>query len=125
MAETNKKYEREVILDDKLLYSMVEQKGQMVEQGRAIAKQMHELSEQMERLQKQMEPLTEKVIKHKRSIFDRLKKLAGKDLSEFEIPMQAEIRDGKVVLTVSDALAEFKDTFVTVDKFKEALPIRK
>src|SRR5690242_11165567 len=106
-----KKYEREIIIDDKLLFSMVEQKGEMVENGRAISKQMQELSEQMERLQKQMGPLTEKVIKQKRGIFDRLKKLVGRDLAEFEIPCNADIRDGKVVLTVSDTLAEFKDTF--------------
>lgn len=120
-----KKYEREIVLEDKLLISMVQQKGEMVESGRAIAKQMQELTEQMEKLQAQMEPLTTKVVKHKRSIFDRLKKLVGRELAEFEIPTQAEIRDGKVVLTVSDALAEFQDAFVSVDKFKEALPVKR
>src|SRR6185312_15216578 len=97
-----KKYEREIVIDDKLLYSMVEQKGEMVAQGRAIAKQMQELTKQMELLQKQMSPLTTKVINHKHAIFVRLKKLVARDLAEFEIPVNADIRDGKVILTVSD-----------------------
>jgi prefoldin subunit 5 len=124
MADANKN-QREIIIDDKLLTSMVVQKGEMVEQGRAIAKQMQELTEQMERLQKQMAPLTEKVIKHKRSIFDRLKKLVGRDLTEFEIPVNADIREGKVVLLVEDSLSVFKDAFMAIDKFKEPVPLKK
>jgi hypothetical protein len=120
-----KKYERDIIIEDKLLLSMVVQKGEMVEKGRAIARQMQELTKQMELLQKDMAPLTEQVIKHKRSIFDRLKKLVGRDLAEFEIPVNADVRDGKVVLTVSDALGEFQDNLRSIDKFKEAVPLKR
>ena len=123
MADANNKYEREIALEDGLLLSMVQQKGEMVEKGRAIARQMTELQTKIEQLSKEMEPLTQRVVKIKVEIFKRLQKLAGKQLSEFEIPITTDLRDGKIVLRVSDSLAEFKDTFKTFDKFGEPVPV--
>lgn len=123
MADANK-YEREIVLEESLLLSMVQQKGEMVEQGRAITKQMTELQSQIEKLTKDLTPLTQKVIKHKVEIFKRLQKLTKGRLGEFEIPITADVRDGKVVLRVSDSLAEFKDTFKTFDRFREPVPVK-
>jgi hypothetical protein len=96
----------------------------MVAKGRAIAKQIQELQQQIERLQKELSPMTGHVIGLKQEIFRRLKKVVGKDLQEYEVPVNADIRDGKVVLLVSDTLTEFKESFQSIDKFKEAVPIK-
>jgi hypothetical protein len=116
------KNDRAIPLDDKLLLSMVEQKGEMVEGGRAISKQMEELQKQHTKLADDMTAQMAKVNKKKLEIFKRVEKLAKKFLGEFEIPVTTEIQDGKVVLIVTDALAEFQESFKTFDKFNEPVP---
>jgi hypothetical protein len=120
-----KTYQREIVLEDAKLVEMVTRKGEMVEKGRAIAKQIQELQQQMERLQKELSPMTGHVISLKQEIFRRLKKVVGKDLQEFEVPVNADIRDGKVILLDSYTLSEFKESFHSIDKFKEPVPIKK
>jgi hypothetical protein len=116
------KNDRAIPLDDKLLLSMVEQKGEMVESGRAISKQMEEMQKQHAKLGDDMTALMAEVNKKKVAIFKRVEKLAKKQLGEFDIPVTTDIQDGKLVLVVTDALAEFKDSFNTFDKFKEPVP---
>ncbi len=123
MAES--KHDRVIELEDELLLSMVQQKGEMVEQGRAISKQMEDLAKQHEKLTKDMEALTGKLNNHKLGIFRRVHKLAKNQLAEFEIPVTTEIRKGKLVLVVTDALSEFKETFAGFDKWREPVPQKK
>jgi predicted secreted acid phosphatase len=115
-------YERVIPLDDNLLLDLVKQKGEMVDQGRAIATQMEDLAKQHDKLNTEQTALITKVTNKKLDIFKRVEKLAKPLLGEFEIPVTTEIRDGKVVLIVTDALTEFRDSFKRFDKWKEPVP---
>lgn len=124
MARTDK-YQRIIPLDDKLLFSMVQQKSEMVEKGRAISKQLEELAARHEALNTELTSLTAEVTAKKIDIFKRVEKLAKGQLTEFEIPVTTDIQDGTLVLLVSDALSEFHDTFKTFDKWHEPVPRKK
>jgi hypothetical protein len=119
MAKDNN---RVIPLDDKLLLRMVEEKGALVEQGRSISRQMEDLMKQTDKLSNASNDLAAKITNKKLDIFERVEKLAKKLLGEFEIPITTEIRDGQVVLLVTDALAEFQESFKKFDKFKEPVP---
>ena len=124
MADANK-HQRVIVLDDPLLKSMVLKKGEIVEKGRAISKQQEELAKQHEKLGSDLEALTGNLNSHKLDIIHRTQKLAKKLLTEFEIPVTTELRDGKLVLVVSDALGEFQESFKSFDKWKEPVPRKK
>ena len=124
MADANK-HQRVIVLDDPLLKSMVLKKGEIVEKGRAISKQQEELAKQHEKLGSDLEALTGNLNSHKLDIIHRTQKLAKKLLTEFEIPVTTELRDGKLVLIVSDALGEFQESFKSFDKWKEPVPRKK
>ena len=124
MAAENK-HQRVIVLDDPLLKSMVLKKGEIVEKGRAISKQQEELAKQHEKLGTDLEALTGELNNHKLDIIRRTQKLAKKLLTEFEIPVTTELRDGKLVLIVSDALGEFQESFKSFDKWKEPVPRKK
>ena len=124
MAAENK-HQRVIVLDDPLLKSMVLKKGEIVEKGRAISKQQEELAKQHEKLGTDLEALTGELNNHKLDIIRRTQKLAKKLLTEFEIPVTTELRDGKLVLVVSDALGEFQESFKSFDKWKEPVPRKK
>ena len=124
MADANK-HQRVIVLDDPLLKSMVLKKGEIVEKGRAISKQQEELAKQHEKLGSDLEALTGNLNSHKLDIIRRTQKLAKKLLTEFEIPVTTELRDGKLVLVVSDALGEFQESFKSFDKWKEPVPRKK
>jgi hypothetical protein len=114
---------RKILLDDKLLLTMVQQKGELVERGRAISQQMEEHAKQHELLNDQLTDLMATTNAKKLDIFKRVEKLTKKQLTEFEIPVTTEIQeDGQLVLIVTDALAEFQASFKTFDKFKEPVP---
>jgi hypothetical protein len=85
------KHTRVIPLDDKLLLSMVTQKGEMVEKGRALAKAMEALAKQHEKLHDEMTAITAEVTNKKLDIFKRVEKLAKKLVGEFEIPVTTEI----------------------------------
>lgn len=119
MAKTN---DRVIPLDDNLLRKMVEEKGTLVEEGRAISNQMEALLKEADKLSNKSNDIAAKITNKKLDIFKRLEKLTKNEISEFEIPVTTEIRDGQLVLIVTDALTEFKDSFKTFNKFKEAVP---
>lgn len=116
------KHQREIPLDDKLLQTMIGQRGELVEQGRAISQQMEDLTKQHEKLGEELGELTVKVNNKKLDIFKRAQKLAKGLLGEFEIPVTTDIKDGKVVLIVTEALEEFKDSFKRFDKWRQPVP---
>ena len=66
-----------------------------------------------------------KVNSKKLDIMKRVEKLTKKEVTEFEIPVTTEIQDGQLVLVVTNALAEFQESFKTFDKFKEPVPRKK
>lgn len=119
------KNDRAIPLDDKLLLSMVQQKGEMVERGRAISKQMDDLQKQHAKLAESMAVLMAEVNKKKVAILKRVEKLAKGQLGEFDIPVTTDITDGKLSLIVTDALSEFKESFKKFDKFNEPVPTKK
>jgi hypothetical protein len=116
------KHQREIPLDDALLLSMVQQKGEMVERGRTISKQAEELAAQHQKLCDDLNALAVEVNNKKLDIFKRVEKLAKKLVGEFEIPVTTDIKDGKLVLIVTEALEEFKDSFKSFDKWHEPVP---
>lgn len=122
MAKTDNKHTRIIPLDDPALLALVEEKGKMVEEGRAISEQMEALAKQHEALGKQVSKKADDLNRLKRQIFKKVEYRAKKLLTEYEIPVTTEIRDGKLVLVVSDALAEFQDTFKGFDKWHEPVP---
>lgn len=117
------KYQRVIVLDDAKLLAMIRDKAEFVEQGRTMSRMQTDLQAQMDKITQEMTSLTGKVIAHKRKIFQRIKKLAQKELTEYEIPLTADIRDGKPVLVVTNAMQEFQDTFKGFDKFTEPVPL--
>lgn len=124
MADTAK-HEREIVLDDAELLTMIQMKGEMVEQGRSMSRRQTDLQSEIDKITQEMGALTSKVINHKLKIFRRIKKLAKNLLNEYEIPVTTDIKDGKPVLLVADALEEFRDTFQGFDKFSEPVPRKK
>jgi len=92
MAKTN---DRVIPLDDKLLLSLVKEKADMVEKGRVVSKEMAEVQKQFDRLNNSLADLMASVNNKKLDIFKRVEKLAKHLLTEFEIPVTTEIRDGK------------------------------
>lgn len=111
------KHERIIELDNESLRALVVSKGEIVEQGRALARELQSLQEQFGVVKKKLEEKTEKVGVISREIIKKVQRVAGKHINEWEIPITTEIRDGKLVLIVSDALEEFKDEFKSHDKY--------
>ncbi|TQF41167.1 hypothetical protein UNPF46_08585 [Bradyrhizobium sp. UNPF46] len=118
------KFQRVIPIDDAQLRQWVEEKGALVEKGRGFAREMEELAKQHERALEAMTELTTKITALKRNIFRRVEKKTKDLLTEFEIPVTTEIRDGQLVLLATDALAEFQDTFKRFDKWHEPVPRR-
>lgn len=116
------KIQREIVLEDKILLKMVQEKGALVEQGRAVARAMEDLAKQHEKLMSQHNELMNTTNNKKLDIIRRTQKVAHGLLSEYELPVTTEIRDGKVVLIVTDGLEEFKGSFKGFDKWKQAVP---
>jgi hypothetical protein len=122
MAEA---FNREIKLDDQQLFAMVEEKGRMVEEGRALAKEMERLAAEHEKVNTKMTMLGAKLNKHKLNIIKRIEKVAKSYLTEYEVPVTTEIKNGVLVFTVADTMAEFKEAFTRFDRFKEAAPRKK
>ena len=123
MADDN--FRRVVPLDDAKLAEMVRQKGEMVQKGRAISVEMEELARKHDQKAQQLSLHADQLNELKKHIFKRVEKLARKELGEFEIPITTEIQNGKLVLVVSDALGEFKESFQRFDKWREPVPRKK
>lgn len=119
------KYTRLIEIDDADLLALVQEKGQLVEQGRALSREQEALAQQHEKLGNEVSRIADKINGIKRRIFKKVEKHARKQLGEFEIPITTDVRDGKLVLLVSDALEEFKDSFKGFDKFREPMPKKK
>jgi hypothetical protein len=119
------KHQRTIPLDDPALVTMVQEKGQLVESGRAISTEMEALAAQHDKLAKEVSSIAEQTNKLKRKIFKKVEYAAKKLLGDYEIPITTEIRDGKLVLIVTDALAEFEDSFKDFDKWHEPVPRKK
>ena len=66
-----------------------------------------------------------KVNKLKLKIIKAFERSIRPQLGEFDIPVTTEIKDGKLVVIVTDALAEFKETFSNFDPFTQAVPRKK
>lgn len=116
MANDNS-YQRIIEIDDETIKALVIEKGELVETGRAISREMEALSEQFEKLKKELASQAGKVSAASHRIFKRVRKAVGNQLAEYEIPLTCQVRDGKLVLVVSDALSEFRDEFKKKDKF--------
>lgn len=110
---------RQITLDDKELYKMVEEKGKLVKEGRGISKEIEELIKQHGVLVKKHDAQLTKVNALKMKIIKRSKKLADKFLDEYEVPVTTDIKDGKIVFTCADTLAEFKKSFKKHDKWTQ------
>ena len=120
------KYNREIVLDDKSLLTLVEKKGKIVEKGRGLAKEMEELAQKHGKLLDEQNKLIKKANKVKIDIVRKCEKLVGDQLSEYEVPVTTDIRDGKVVFTCTDTMAEWKDTFGKMNKWQTArVPTKK
>lgn len=113
---------RVIPLDDSLLFAMVEQKGVFVEEGRALSQKIEDATAVVEKLEAEQESLIAKVTKQRLNIMKRLEKLTKHTLGEFDIPVTTEIRDGKLVLLITDAMAEFRQTFSKFNKFSDPVP---
>jgi hypothetical protein len=122
MAKNN---DRVIELNDPHLLKLVEEKGALVEEGRAISRQMEAATKQHEELNNKQMAVMAKVTNKKLDIFKRLEKVAKSQIGEFEIPVTTEMREGKLVLVITDALAEFQQSFKTFNKFKQAVPRKK
>jgi hypothetical protein len=116
------KFQREIPLDDTHLFEMVQEKGRLVEGGRQLATEMEALAKQHEALMEAMTEQTTKVNDIKRQIIERVRTIAEPLLTEFELPITTEIKDGKVHLVVTEGLEEFKDSFKNFDKWRQPVP---
>jgi hypothetical protein len=118
------KHTRHIPLEDKVLFDLVTEKGQIVEKGRAIAVEMEEVSKQFDAVKAKHDIQFDKLHKIKLKIIKRVQKVAAKELGEFEVPVTTDIKDGKLTLEISDSLAEFKESFKTFDRFTHAAPTK-
>jgi hypothetical protein len=116
------KFQREIVLDDKILLKQVQKKGELVEKGRAVARAMEDLATQHQKLLKEHNELMVETNNVKLDIIRRTQKLSHGLLGEFELPVTTELRNGKVVFIVTDGLEEFKESFKGFDKWKQAIP---
>jgi len=114
------KFEREIVIDDTKLVDLVTQKGVLVDEGREMAKQMESLAKQHQALLDKQNGLITKVNKIKIDIVRNVKRLIGKELTEFEVPVTTNLVDGKVVFLCADTLGEYKESFSKIDKWREA-----
>lgn len=119
------KHQREIPLEDKRVFAMVEEKGVLVAEGREISRQMEELAKQHEALATKLNMKSAVVNKVKLKIIKAIERTIKPQLGEFDIPVTTEIKDGKLVVIVSDALSEFRETFSRFDPFKEPVPRKK
>lgn len=119
-----KPYTREIELEDKTLFSLVQEKGVLVEEGRAMSRELEELQKKMEQLTEKLGAKAEGINALKRKIINRCQKRASDLISEYEIPVTTEIRDGKLFLVITDTLEEFKGSFKNFDKWHEPVPRR-
>jgi hypothetical protein len=119
------KYQREIPIDDPKLLALVQEKGRLVEGGRQLATEMEALAKQHEKLMEAMTEQTTKVNDIKLKIIDRVKDMAEAQLTEFEIPVTTEIKNGIVQLIVTEGLEEFKDSFKNFDKWRQPVPRKK
>jgi uncharacterized protein YgiM (DUF1202 family) len=113
----SKKTERTVVLDDAKLFQLVTKKGEMVDKGRKLSAEMERLAKEHEKVHKEQNDLITEVNKVKLQIIDRVKKVGGSHLGEFEVPVTTDIKDGKVIFTIADSMAEFVATFKKFDKW--------
>jgi hypothetical protein len=119
------KYQREIPIEDAELLAMVEEKGRLVEGGRQLATEMEALAKQHEKLMEAMTEQTTKVNDIKLRIINRVREIAEAELTEFELPVTTEIKDGKVQLIVTEGLEEFKESFKSFDKWRQPVPRKK
>jgi len=118
MAEFKRTFE----LDDEALRQMVAKKEALVLKGRGISEKMEELSKQHEVLYKEQTDLITEVNELKLLIVARVKDCADHLMGEFETPLTTELVDGKVMFSCINLLEEFRHSFGSFDKWKEARP---
>ena len=119
------KHNREIPLDDARVFAMVQEKGVLVDEGREMAREVEELGKKYQAAITKLEMHGGKVNKLKLKIIKAFERSIRPQLGEFDIPVTTEIKDGKLVVIVTDALAEFKETFSNFDPFTQAVPRKK
>ncbi len=120
------KYNREIVIDDKALVTLVEEKGAIVEEGRGLAERMGELAKEHEQLLAKQNQLISKANKVKIDIVRKCEKLVGDQLTEFEVPVTTNLKDGKVVFVCADTKAEWEEAFKEINKWQSArVPTKK
>lgn len=115
---------REIRLDDPNLVADIEEKGRLVERGREITRKMEALAAEHKKLSDEQSALFGQVVRIKKNIFRKLKRAAGRDLGEYEVPMNADVRDGAVILLIEDEMEKFKAEWKRFDKWTEPRPIK-
>jgi hypothetical protein len=119
------KFQREILISDLLLLKLVQKKRELVEKGRAIARAMEDVAKQHQKLVDEHNEAMTTVNNLKLDIIKRVQKLSRGLVGEFELPVTTELRDGQVALIVTDGLEEFKDSFKSFDKWRQAVPRKK
>ena len=101
--------DRIFIFKDDKIHALVVEKGRLVGEGRVIATEMAEM-------QKKLNLLEVRVQKVKDKIIPAIVKKTKDELKEFEIYTSSDIKDGMVVVTIVDALEQFKTEYKKSNK---------
>ena len=120
MAEP--KHIRRIELKDEELKALVQEKMDTVSKGRAIAQEMEDFAKLHDKKKKEHEALFADLNRIKLKIIKRVKKVASKELGEFELPVTTELVDGKLMFEITDGLIEFKESYKNFDKWSAARP---
>lgn len=115
-------FEREIILEDEPLKNLILEKSAIVEEGRKVAVELERLAKEHAVFEQKHNELWEKLTNKKTEIIARLKEVANDKIEMYEQPVTTDIKDGKIVFIVNNALGEFQASWIGFDKWSAVKP---
>ena len=101
---------RTIIIENKKLKKLIIKKGELVDKGRLLSKEITKLTEERNKLGLEIQKVKDKVLPIITKMSDNIK------LGEFEDVGNIEIVNDEVVMTVHNALEEFKKRYDEIKK---------
>lgn len=116
-----KNFKRLIELQNAPMKKLVEQKQALVAKGAKAQEEAEEIVKQHEKKVEEIKKVADDIRKNQNKIISLVKKDCEKKdlLTDYEVPLTTEVKDGQLLLTVEDQLEMFKDRMDGVDKFKE------
>lgn len=121
--EKTKSYENIIEVDSEALRSMIAEKVALVEEGQAYQREAEELEKQHKAFVDKMHEVSDKIRSLQVDrIMPEVKTLIADKLTQYEVPITTEIRDGKTIVITHDLVELYKERFDGWDKWATPLP---